>query len=163
GLHHLIGGDHYSPMPESAESHRAVWTSVYYHKASSDGIGFDRTMRGNKAVDQYFPPVRDRFDSLATCPDEFLLWFHRLPWDHRMKSGRTLWCELVRAYHQGADEAAAMQATWECLAGRVDGRRHREVAERLAIQAQHAAEWRDKILKYFARFSGGPVMPTPSA
>jgi alpha-glucuronidase len=163
GLHHLIGGDHYAPMPENARAPRADWTAVYYHQASKEGIGFDRTMRGNRAVDQYFPPVRDRFDNLATCPEAFLLWFHRLPWTHKVRSGRTLWDELVRTYHQGAAEAAAMQVTWQSLAGRVDPQRHREVAERLAIQVTHAAEWRDQILKYFAQFSGGPVTLAPTA
>ena len=153
GLHHLIGGDHYAPMPQNAKAQRADWTAAYYHQASPDAIGFDRTMRGNQAVGQYFAPVRDRFDNLATCPEEFLLWFHRLPWTHRMKSGRTLWQELVVKYHQGAAEAARMQATWQSLAGQVDAQRHREVAERLAVQVQHAAQWRDQILQYFQTFS----------
>ena len=77
GLHHLIGGDHYAPMPQNARAPRADWTATYYHQAAADGVGFDRTMRGNKAVGQYFPPVRDMFDNLATCPEKFLLWFHR--------------------------------------------------------------------------------------
>ena len=97
GLHHLIGGNHYAPMPENAKAQRADWTAVYYHQASADGIGFDRTMKGDKAVGQYFPPVRDMFDNLATCPEKFLLWFHRCGWDYKLKSGKTLWDGLVRA------------------------------------------------------------------
>ena len=83
GLHHLIGGDHYAPMPQNARAQRSDWTAVYYHQASAEGIGFDRTMNGNKAVGQYFPPVRDLFDSLATCPEIYLLWFHRCAWDYK--------------------------------------------------------------------------------
>lgn len=153
GLHHLIGGNHYAPMPENAKDRRADWTAAYYHQASEDGIGFDRTMRGNQAVAQYAPPVRDMFDSLATCPEIFLLWFHRCGWDHKMKSGRTLWNALCAKYQQGADEAAAMQATWQSLAGRIDARRHKEVADRLVIQVADAAKWRDHCLQYFQRFS----------
>ena len=160
GLHHLIGGDHYAPMPQNARAPRGDWTATYYHQASADGIGFDRTMKGNKAVDQYFPPVRDTFDSLATCPERFLLWFHRCAWDYRMKSGNTLWNELVAKYHEGARQAAAMQTTWQSLAPAIDPQRHKEVADRLAIQVADAATWRDQILQYFQGFSRRPIAAT---
>jgi alpha-glucuronidase len=153
GLHHLIGGDHYAPMPENSRAPRADWTATYYHQASKDAIGFDRTMRGNRAVAQYFPPVRDVFDGVNVCPEEYLLWFHRCAWDHRMRSGRTLWEELCAKYQEGATQAADLQSTWHSLAGRVDPRRHEEVASRLAIQAADAARWRDHILAYFQGFS----------
>ncbi len=158
GLHHLIGGDHYAPMPENDRAPRADWTAVYYHQASTEGIGFDRTMRGDKAVAQYFPPVRDMFDSLETCPEKYLLWFHRCPWDYRLKSGQTLWEGLCEHYHRGAAKAAEMQATWERLAGTIDPQRHREVAERLEIQVRDSAAWRDHILGYFQRFSQRPIV-----
>lgn len=157
GLHHLIGGDHYAPMPENDDPRREDWTAIYYHRASPEAIGFDRTMKGSQAVAQYFPPVRDTFDDVGTCPEKLLLWFHRLPWDHRMRSGRTLWDELCATYDQGAREAAALEKTWASLQGGIDARRHREVAERLRIQVEHAAQWRDHILGYFARFSGRPI------
>ena len=157
GLHHLIGGDHYAPMPQNAKAPRADWTATYYHQASADGIGFDRTMRGNKAVGQYFPPVRDLFDSLATCPEMFLLWFHRCPWDYKLKSGRTLWDGICAKYQEGARQAAAMQATWQSLAGQIDAQRHKEVADRLAIQVADAAKWSDQIVKYFQGFSRLPI------
>jgi len=160
GLHHLIGGDHYAPMPENARAPRADWTATYYHQASADGVGFDRTMKGNKAVGQYFPPVRDLFDSLETCPEEYLLWFHRCRWDHRLKSGQMLWDALCARYQDGARRAQQMQATWQSLAEHIDPQRHKEVADRLAIQAADAANWRDRILGYFQKFSGRPV---PSA
>jgi alpha-glucuronidase len=158
GLHHLIGGDHYAPMPENAKSQRADWTATYYHQASADGIGFDRTMKGNQAVAQYFPPVRDLFDNLKTCPEEFLLWFHRCGWDYRTKSGKPLWDALCGKYQQGAADAAAMQRTWQALSDRIDPRRHKEVADRLAIQAEDAAKWRDQILQYFQAFSKRPIV-----
>jgi alpha-glucuronidase len=159
GLHHLIGGDHYAPMPWNAQASRRDWTAVYYHQAARDGIGFDRTRRGDHAVDQYFPPVADLFNDVDRCPEIFLLWFHHLPWDHRMKSGRTLWDELVFHYHTGAAQAAALAATWQKLAPFVDPRRHQAVTARLAIQKSDAAQWRDKILAYFAQFSGLPITP----
>jgi alpha-glucuronidase len=157
GLHHLIGGDHYAPMPQNARAQRADWTAVYYHQASEDGVGFDRTMRGNKAVDQYFPPVRDTFDSLSTCPEMFLLWFHRCKWDYKTKSGKTLWEALKEKYQMGAKQAAAFQTTWTSLANQIDPQRYKEVGDRLVIQVQDAAAWRDQILKYFQGFSKLPL------
>jgi alpha-glucuronidase len=161
GLHHLIGGNHYAPMPQNAKAPRADWTATYYHQASPDGVGFDRSMRGNKAVAQYFPPARDQFDNLETCPEMFLLWFHRLPWNHKLKSGRTLWQGLCEKYAEGARQALAMQATWSRLADRVDAQRHKEVADRLAIQVADAQKWRDEILKYFQQFSQLPIATGP--
>ena len=160
GLHHLIGGNHYAPMPQNAKAPRADWTATYYHQASPEGIGFDRTMKGNQAVGQYFPTVRDEFNSLQTCPEMFLLWFHRLPWDYKLKSGRTLWAGLVDKYHEGARQALAMQQTWSSLSDKIDPQRHKEVAERLVIQVSDAQKWRDEVLKYFQQFSKLPMTPT---
>ncbi len=157
GLHHLIGGDHYAPQPWNDRAPRADWTATYYHKASEDGIGFDRTKRGDRAVEQYFPPVCEMFDDLRNCPEKYLLWFHRCAWDYRTKSGRILWDELCGKYQEGARQAAALQETWQSLANGIDSRRHQEVSERLAIQAADAAKWRDQILEYFGRFSKRPV------
>jgi alpha-glucuronidase len=160
GLHHLIGGNHYAPMPENAKAPRPDWTATYYHQASAEGIGFDRTLKGNSAVAQYFPPVRDLFDNIATCPEEFLLWFHRCPWNYRTKSGKTLWAALCEKYAEGVREAEAIQATWQSLAPHIDAQRHKEVADRLAVQVADAAKWRDHILKYFQGFSGLPITPS---
>ena len=157
GLHHLIGGDHYAPMPENAKAPRADWTATYYHQASADGIGFDRTMRGNQAVAQYAPPVREMFDNLKTCPEIFLLWFHRCGWDYKTKSGRTLWDELCAKYSAGAAQAESMQRIWKSLSDRIDPQRHKEVADRLAVQVADAAKWRDHILGYFQGFSRRPI------
>ncbi|HSC13977.1 MAG TPA: alpha-glucuronidase family glycosyl hydrolase, partial [Gammaproteobacteria bacterium] len=113
GLAHLMGtGHHYGPAPWVDDLERAEWNPFYYHRADGDGIGLDRTASGSNAVAQYAPPVARRFASLETVPDEYLLWFHRVPWDHRMRSGRTLWEELVAHYDRGVAEVAAMQADW---------------------------------------------------
>jgi alpha-glucuronidase len=157
GLHHLIGGDHYAPMPENDKAARRDWTAAYYHQAAADGIGFDRTRKGDQAVEQYFPPVCDKFDNLDTCPEKLLLWFHRCGWDYQLKSGRTLWEELCNHYFEGAKEAAALQATWASLSDKIDTARHKQVAERLEIQVADSAKWRDHNLEYFARFSGKPI------
>jgi alpha-glucuronidase len=157
GLHHLIGGNHYAPMPQNAKAPRADWTATYYHQASEEGVGFDRTMKGNKAVGQYFPPVRDMFDSLQTCPEMFLLWFHRCGWDYKLKNGKTLWDGLCEKYQLGARQAEAMQSTWQSLAGKVDAQRHKEVADRLAIQVADAKAWSEQIIKYFQTFSKRPI------
>jgi alpha-glucuronidase len=159
GLHHLIGGDHYAPMPWNDRAARPDWTATYYHQATTDGIGFDRTRRGNRAVEQYFPAACDMFDDIKRCPEKYLLWFHRCPWDYRMKSGNILWDELCAKYQQGAKQAAELQRTWLTLADRIDARRHKEVADRLSIQATDAAKWRDRILEYFGGFSKRPVPP----
>ena len=149
-------------MPWNAQASRSDWTATYYHQASADGIGFDRTKKGDKAVEQYFPPVCDRFDDLATCPEEFLLWFHRCAWNYRMKSGKTLWQELCEKYYEGAKQADALQAAWQSLAGKIDPRRHKEVADHLVIQVEDSAKWRDQILKYFQGFSKRPITPPPA-
>ena len=159
GLHHMIGGNHYAPMPWNSGGQRKDWTAVYYNQASETAIGFDRTKTGDKAVEQYFPPVCDMFNDLATCPEIFLLWFHRCPWDYKLKSGQTLWEGLCAHYNDGVKKAAAMQATWQSLAGQIDPQRHQEVADRLAIQVKDSATWRQQILEYFAGFSKLPITP----
>jgi len=159
GLHHLIGGDHYAPMPENARARREDWTAFYYHRASADGIGVDRTLQGNQAVEQYFPPLRNQFDNLETCPEKFLLWFHRCAWDYEMKSGKTLWQELVDTYYKGVEAAVNLQTQWRLLEGRIDPQRFKEVDDRLEVQATDAASWRDHILQYYQQFSQMPIAP----
>jgi alpha-glucuronidase len=157
GLHHVIGGDHYAPMPENTDPRRADWSATYYHRADTSGIGYDRTRRGSGAVDQYWSPLREQWSDPATTPDALLLWFHRLPWDYRMKSGRTLWDELVASYSRGADEAKALETRWTTLSGKVDQARYQAVLAKLHRQREDAAAWRDKCLRYFQTFSGGPL------
>lgn len=160
GLHHMIGGDHYAPQPWNDRAARSDWTAVYYHQASAEGIGFDRTKKGDHAVEQYFPPVCEMFNDISKCPEKFLLWFHRCPWDYKTKSGKILWDAICAKYLEGTKQAEAMQATWQSLASKVDPRRHKEVAERLAIQVEDANKWREQILKYFAGFSKRPIPPS---
>jgi alpha-glucuronidase len=157
GLHHMIGGDHYAPMPWNDRAPRPDWTATYYHQASADGIGFNRTKQGDRAVEQYFPPVCDKFDDIAHCPEKLLLWFHRCAWDYKTKSGRILWDELCAKYDEGVKEAAALQRMWQSLEGKIDSRRHKEVSDRVAIQVADSAKWREQILQYFAGFSKKPV------
>jgi alpha-glucuronidase len=160
GLHHLIGGDHYAPMPENPDPRRADWSAIYYHRADKSAVGFDRTPAGSNAVGQYSSPLRERWGDAASCPRELLLWFHRLPWEHRMASGRTLWEELVSEYRRGADEARELLSRWKGLEGQVDVQRHRAVLAKLERQASDAAAWRDKCVGYFRGVNGRPL-PAP--
>ena len=153
GLHHLIGGDHYAPMPENPDPRRADWSAIYYHRATREAIGFDRTTSGSNAVGQYRSPLRERWSDPKTTPDNLLLWFHRLPWTYRMASGRTLWEEIVAHYTRGAEEAADLERRWATLAGRIDKERHAAVAARFRKQVTDAAAWRDKCIAYFRRFA----------
>ncbi len=153
GLHHLMGKDHhYGPAPWVDEG-RADWTSVYYHKADSAGIGFDRSSTGSQATGQYFPEVAKQFDNLSTCPENLLLWFHHVPWNYRMKSGKTLWEELCYKYSAGVDSVAWMQKEWQKTLGIVDEERFEQVRSLLQIQANEARWWRDACITYFQQFS----------
>src|SRR5678816_1852416 len=112
GLAHIMAtGHHYGPGAW-ANGGRPDWTPSYYHRADTLGIGFNRTRAGSDAVAQYFPPVRDRYESRSTVPDSVLLWFHHVRWTDRLTSGRTLWAELVRRYTAGVDSVRAMQTEW---------------------------------------------------
>lgn len=158
GLHHLMArGHHYGPGPWVEGGPRADWTSVYYHRADSIGVGFDRTSSGSDAVGQYFSPVREQFDNINTVPEEFLLWFHHVPWDYEMPSGRILWDELAYRYDRGVQAARAMQETWNGLEGYIDDGRYEQIKAFLAIQANEAVWWRDSSLLYFQTFSGRPI------
>ncbi len=158
GLHHQMArGHHYGPGPWVSGGPRADWTSLYYHRADANGIGFDRTASGSNAVGQYFPPVADVFGRLDEVPEKYLLWFHHVSWDHRVASGRTLWEELVRHYYGGVESVRRMQATWKSLEGRVDAERYEQVRAFLAIQEKEARWWRDACVLYFQTFSGKPI------
>jgi alpha-glucuronidase len=157
GLHHLIGGDHYAPMPENTDPRRADWSATYYHRADASGIGYDRTPHGSDAVGQYRSPLRDDWADPARCPENLLLWFHRLSWDHKLASGGTLWEGLVRHYRDGARQARALGAKWASLRGKVDAERYEAVRARLDRQAADAAAWSEKCLRYFQGFSQKPL------
>jgi len=154
GLHHQMwGGHHYGPAPWWNTYDRDDWNPTYYNKASATGIGFDRTRTGSGTVDQYFPPLRNAYADIRRCPEKFLLWFHHVPWNHRTRSGRTLWNELAHTYQSGVDRIRAMQAEWKSLARFVDKERHDAVSRKLAIQERDAVWWKDASLSYFATFS----------
>ena len=158
GLHHLIWpGHHYGPAPWWDKGERPDWNSVYYHRADERGLGFDRTKTGSNAVSRYQPPVRYRFASLSACPEHFLLWFHHVPWDYRMRSGRTLWEEMALRYQRGVDWVRAARREWADLADVIDPERHADAAKKLAIQERDAVWWRDAVLIYFQTFSKRPL------
>ncbi|WP_205502394.1 alpha-glucuronidase family glycosyl hydrolase [Rufibacter psychrotolerans] len=158
GLHHIMGWDHhYGPGPWIKDKPRADWTSVYYHRATEKGIGFDRTKTGSNALAQYAPDIQAQWGNPATCPEEFLLWFHHLPWDYKTKSGRTLWNELCYRYSGGVDSVRAMQKTWNTQQGKVDKERFKQVQMLLTMQEQDAKMWRDACLLYFQTFSKRPI------
>lgn len=157
GLHHIMGYDHhYGPAPW-IDHGRPDWTSVYYHRADSTGIGFDRSASGSDAVSQYAPEVARRYGQLATCPESLLLWFHHVPWTHRMSSGRILWDELCSRYQEGVEAVRKMASTWSALADRVDHARFEHVRRLLEIQEKEARWWRDACLLYFQTFSRRPL------
>ncbi len=160
GLTHIMAeGHHYGPGPwvDLKGAGRPDWTSVYYHKAAADGIGFDRNASGSNALAQYAPEWQQLWGNLETCPENLLLWFHRVPWDYRMKSGRTLWDELCLHYQQGVDEVRALRRDWDSLKGRIDDQRFTHVTQRLARQEKEAVNWRDACLLYFQQFSKRPL------
>ncbi|MCC5092288.1 alpha-glucuronidase [Xanthomonas campestris pv. incanae] len=155
GLHHLMGrGHHYGPAPWDAGSERPDWDPVYYHRADHNGIGFDRSASGSNAAAQYAAPVARVFGNVQRVPERYLLWFHHVPWDHRMASGRPLWDELVWHYDHGVDEVQQMRATWQQLHGRIDAQRYQQIAAFLAIQQDEAQWWRDASIAYFQQVSG---------
>ena len=157
GLHHLIGGDHYAPMPENNDLRRSDWSATTYHRADEKGIGYDRTATGSGAVLQYRSPLREQWSDPSTTPDRLLLWFHHLPWDFKMKSGATLWDELISHYNRGARWARGIEVLWASVRREIDYDRFDAVRVKLHQQSQDAAAWRDKCLKYFQTFSKRPV------
>ena len=148
---------HYGPGPWQAGGPRADWTPVYYNRADSTGLGFDRTATGSNAVAQYFPPVARRFASRSTVGDTLLLWFHHVGWRDRLPTGRTLWQELVRHYSAGVDSVRANLRIWEGLAGRIDQPRFQRARANLVKEEKEARWWRDASLLYWQTFSKLPI------
>ncbi len=158
GLHHQMARtSHYGPGPWVNAGPRADWTSVYFNRADARGIGFDRTATGSDAVSQYAKPVAAQYADLRRLPEKYLLWFHHVPWDYRLASGRTLWDELVIHYSQGVQTVSDMRKTWAGLADYVDPERYRQVSAFLAIQEKEARWWRDASIAYFQTFSNRPL------
>jgi alpha-glucuronidase len=158
GLHHLFDtGHHYGPGPWVDNLNRADWNPTYYHRADAAGVGFDRTKTGSNAVAQYAPSVAALFASRKKVPEKFLLWFHHVPWDSKVASGRKLWDELVWRYTNGVNSVRDMRRTWVSLAPYVDVERFEQVNAFLAIQEQEAQWWRDACIAYFQTFSKMPL------
>ena len=158
GLHHIFSANgHYGPGPWWApKGMRKDWTPPYYHQADTLGIGFDRTSSGSNGVGQYQEPLRSTLSNVSTCPEAYLLWFHHLPWDNQMKSGRTLWDELCVHYDGGVQQVRQFQKVWDQAERFVDHDRFVDVQEKLRDQSLNALEWKDGCMLYFQKFSRKP-------
>ncbi|MEI9886484.1 MAG: hypothetical protein WDN08_08265 [Rhizomicrobium sp.] len=158
GLAHLMAtGHHYGPGPWVDDLKRPEWNPVYYHRADAAGIGFDRTATGSNAVAQYAPGAAAIFADKDKIPQEFLLWFHHVPWTARLKSGRTLWDELVIHFDDGVAATARARRTWATLKPYVDPERYAKTAAYLQIEENEAQWWRDAEIAYFQTFSKLPL------
>ena len=158
GLHHIFKFDHhYGPEPDGfIASYPLEWCPVYYHKADAQGVGFDRSSKGTDAVGQYPEPYRSMYDNIATCPEEYLLWFHHVPWTYKMKSGSTLWQELCMKYNMGVAMVEVYRDFWHTSAKQYMKGHEQEwqhTASLLNVQLENAKEWRNTCLKYFQTFS----------
>ena len=154
GLHHIFKFDHHmGPEPDGFKARYPIeWCPVYYHKADKQGIGFDRSSRGTGATLQYREPYRTLYDSAATCPERYLLWFHHLSWDYRTLSGRTLAEEIDYRYARGVKEVEDFVKTWQQLKPAIDEQRWQEVDDKLNRQLRDAREWQDVCTRYFRSF-----------
>lgn len=158
GLHHIMGtGHHYGPAPWVSNLNRPEWNPVYYHKADSAGIGFNRTATGSNAIAQYFPEAAKQWEDIKTIDEKYVLWFHHVPWNYTMKSGRTLWNELCYQYYNGAESVNQMKQTWSSLKQFVDAEQFEHVKQLLNIQYEEAVWWRNACLLYFQTFSKQPI------
>jgi alpha-glucuronidase len=136
---------------------RADWNPYYYHRATREAVGFDRSSSGSNAVAQYATPVAAQFEAIGSTPENLLLWFHRLSWDHKLASGDTLWEAMIEQYDRGVSDVERMQSTWAGLSGFVDADRFKKVSDYLAIQLREARWWRDACIAYFQSVNGLPL------
>jgi alpha-glucuronidase len=158
GLHHIMArSHHWGPGPWVTGGRRDDWTATYYHRASEDGIGFDRTEAGSNALEQYAPEVRDQWRNPDTISLDYLLWFHRVAWDKPLSTGNTLWEEMALRYQRGVEGARWMEQTWLAQEGRIDEDRFEHVRSFLTVQVGEAAWWRDACLLYFQQFAQQPL------
>lgn len=153
--HQFRSSDHYGPMPNEWFQ-RDDWSPVYYNKADSAGLGFDRSPTGSNFAAQYFSPLKERYGNIETTPENLLMWFHHVPWDRRMQSGRPFWDELVHRYQMGVQYVTWLRETWDTLQPMVDARRFAEVKAKLALHEADAIAWRDTSVNYWREFSGRP-------
>lgn len=162
GLHHIFKFDHhYGPEPDGfIASYPLEWCPVYYHKADAKGIGFDRSSKGTDAVSQYSEPYRSQYDNIETCPEEYLLWFHHVPWNYKMKSGSTLWQELCMKYNMGVAMVEVYRDFWHTSAKQYMKGHEQEwqhTDSLLNVQLENAKEWRNTCLKYFQNYVSSTV------
>lgn len=164
GLAHQMATDHhYGPAPWVCDLKETSWNPCYYNRAGRAGIGFDRTAAGSDAVAQYAAPVDRCFADLRCVSDDYLLWFHHLPWTYRMRSGDTLWDALVHRYDRGVATVEAMNRSWASLAPMVDVQRYSETAAKLRRQLLESRWWRDASIAYFQSVSRLPLPPGTKA
>ena len=159
GLHHIFAWDHhYGPEPwTDIPGARADWLPRYYHNADEKGIGFDRTTEGSNAVSQYFSPLNEKFNNIESCPEDYILWFHHVPWDHKLKNGNTLWEEMSYRYDRGVQQVREFQKEWDKIENYIDSERFTHVQSKLKIQSKDAVWWKDACLLYFQTYSGMPI------
>ncbi|MEG3146676.1 alpha-glucuronidase family glycosyl hydrolase [Sphingomonas sp. RT2P30] len=157
--HQMATGHHYGPGPWISDLARPEWNPAYYNRADKAGLGFDRTATGSNAIAQYAAGVARLLADPATTPERELLWFHHLPWDHRMASGRTLWDELVAHYDRGVADVAEMRRDWATLAPEIDAERFTKTATLLVVQEREARWWRDASLAYWMSLNGLALPP----
>lgn len=161
GLHHIMGQNiHFGPEPWLERSRRPDWTSYYYHRADSIGLGFNRTSSGSQALSLYFPEVQNQWKDPATCDLRYLLWFHHIPWDQKLASGNTLWNTLCTYYYEGVKSVEKMQQQWNSVQSTIDPELFADVKGRLAAQHREALNWRDACVLYFQTYSRRPI-PAP--
>ena len=153
-------GHHFGPEPWVEKAPRPDWTALYYHRADSVGIGFDRTEKGSNSLAQYHPGLRDLYSDIDKIQLEFLLWFHHVPWNKKLSTGRTVWNEMVTRYYEGVISVEKMQKDWSSLKGKIDAETFENVEARLKTQHKEALWWRDASVVYFQKYSKMEV-PSP--
>ena len=162
GLHHLFAwGHHYGPEPWCAiPGARTDWMPSYYHKADKEGLGFDRSSNGSNAVAQYPNALAEQYNDMSTCPEEYILWFHHVPWNYSLQNGQTLWERLCFHYDRGVQQAKKFQKLWDKVEGFIDSERFLEIQSALKTQTRDAIWWKDACLLYFQEFSQMPFPET---
>jgi alpha-glucuronidase len=160
GLAHMMGqGIHFGPEPWLERSQRPDWTSIYYHRADSLGLGFDRKSTGSNALSLYKPEVQAMYNKPETCDLKYLMWYHHIPWRQQLSTGYSLWDELCHRYYTGADKVKTMATNWEKVNGKVDEQVFADVNGRMARQYQESLIWRDACVLYFQTYSKMPIAP----
>ena len=159
GLHHIFKADHhYGPEPwGNQKNFPEMWKPVYYHKADRVAVGYDRSSTGSNAVAQYRHPNDSINDEIKTCPEQYLLWFHHVPWNYQMKDGNTLWNEMCYKYDKGVKEVHRFLSLWNSVEPYVDAERFAAVRTKLQQQLENAICWKESCLLYFQTFSGMPI------